>query len=153
MKYNPWLEKSLITWMKDNRRGLLIAFMVLGPTVFFGGRYFLVSSWAYKNALDISSSAKPVGSILGEPVKPGFWVGGTIRWSGPSGSAHISIPVAGPKGEGVIVGYAEKKDGHWAFETLYLEGPLQSHIDLLHVQSEQSKTYNREDTPDRKTVR
>ena len=141
MKYDPWIEKSLVTWIKDNRRSLFIAFAIFGPVIFYGGRHLLVSSWIYKNALAITTSTKSVNCTLGEPIEPGFWVTGTVRWSGPMGSANIAIPVSGPKEDGVVVvvGWATKRDGAWAFDSLNFEGPLKLHLDLLQ-QADQADT-------------
>jgi hypothetical protein len=57
---------------------------------------------------------------LGEPVKRGFFISGTIQISGPSGHADIEIPVSGPKGKATVYAVAQKSAGLWKFEILQI---------------------------------
>ena len=57
---------------------------------------------------------------LGEPVKRGFFISGSIQISGPSGRADIEIPVSGPKGKATVYAVAQKSAGLWKFETLQI---------------------------------
>lgn len=121
MKYDPWFEKYLLSAIRGNFRHLLVAVAIIGPVVFFGFRYSLISSWAYKNALVRTTASKSIRNFIGEPIKAGFWVSGRIGWTGANGTAFISIPIHGPQGEGVVTGYADKSDNTWKFEKLLFE--------------------------------
>lgn len=132
MKYDPWLEKYLFTAIRGNYRRLLLAVAIIGPVVFFGFRYSLTSSWAYQSALVRTTSSKSIKSQIGEPIKADFWVGGRIEWTGSKGTAFISITVCGPRGEGIVTGYAEKSESVWRFERLVFEGENGSEIYLVN---------------------
>lgn len=69
---------------------------------------------------------------VGEPIKPGLLVAGSIQVNGSSGHADLQIPISGPKGKAEIYAVANKKAGRWNFETLEVawEGDSKR-IDLL----------------------
>lgn len=55
---------------------------------------------------------------LGEPLKRGWFVTGSIKLNNSDGSADLSIPVSGPKGAGRITIKASKAAGRWTVEQL-----------------------------------
>jgi len=65
-----------------------------------------------------AQSSSAVQQRLGEPIKRGFFVSGTIEILGPDGKADIEIPISGPKGKGTLYALARKSAGVWKFETL-----------------------------------
>ncbi len=80
----------------------------------------LKASDVYQLALEETQASPKSIAALGEPIKPGFWVSGSINISGPSGSADLAIPVSGPKGSGTLYVVANKSAGLWNFTTLQL---------------------------------
>jgi Cytochrome oxidase complex assembly protein 1 len=82
---------------------------------------FMKSSDVYQQALRAASSHQEVIEALGEPVAPGWYVSGSINVSGSSGTADISIPIAGPKGNGTIFAVAKKSAGRWSYDVLEVE--------------------------------
>jgi hypothetical protein len=74
----------------------------------------MYGSEAYQRALAAVKASPEVRAVLGEPIAEGWWVTGSIRVSGPSGSASLSFPVSGPKGEAEVFVEAEKRMGEWA---------------------------------------
>lgn len=63
---------------------------------------FMRSSDVYQHALERASSNEAVVEALGEPIGPGWYLTGSIDVQGASGRADVSIPIAGPRGEGTI---------------------------------------------------
>src|SRR4051794_32253817 len=51
----------------------------------------------YKDALSRVSADQRVISVLGEPIKPGFWVTGNVDVKNERGTADFTFPVSGPK--------------------------------------------------------
>lgn len=90
----------------------------------------MTSSDAYKLAIERAVDHPAVIEALGEPVEPGWFVGGSVQVTGPTGSADLSIPVRGPKAKGTLYAVAEKSAGEWRFERLELE-TAGRRIDLL----------------------
>src|SRR5467141_1740137 len=81
------------TWLKRTTTGALlfgvVAFARLFLSVFFRG---FKSSQVYKEAVAKARSNSEVRRELGEPVRPGWWVNGSLRVSGPYGIARFSTP-------------------------------------------------------------
>jgi hypothetical protein len=78
------------------------------------------SSEVCRLAVQQAQSNSAVAERLGEPIKQGLVVGGSIKISGSSGSANLEIPLPGPRASGTLYAVAERRVGTWKFETLQL---------------------------------
>jgi hypothetical protein len=69
---------------------------------------------------------------LGEPVKVGWFVRGTVNVNGPSGDAELSVPLVGRTARATLHVVAKKRGGRWEFDLLQVdvEGP-EDDINLL----------------------
>jgi len=107
------------TWLTRATTGALlfgvVAFARLFLSVFFRG---FKSSQVYKEAVAKARSNSEVRRELGEPVRPGWWVNGSLRVSGPSGIARFSTPLQGPTGRAMLHVQAQKISNRWRFEVL-----------------------------------
>ena len=106
--------------------GLILLGVAIVACVFFFVISAVKSSEVYQYALEKARSNPEVVAELGEPIKDGWLVQGSVETSvGGSGHAKFQIPISGPKKAGTI--YAEAlKDPHvvggtWYFTTLYVE--------------------------------
>jgi len=79
------------------------------------------SSDAYKQALARARANPAVVDALGQPIREGFFVSGSINVNGPSGHADLAIPIAGSRGQGTIFLVAHKAAGQWSYSTLVVE--------------------------------
>jgi hypothetical protein len=98
--------------------GACVVFILAILGLVFGA---IRSSEVYQKSIDGLSADPRIVEALGTPVKPGFFVGGSINVNGPSGSADISIPLSGPKGKGTLYVKANKDLGFWLFTSMILE--------------------------------
>ncbi len=99
-----------------------------GALVFvFGGLLRLIlsvvfrgfrSSGAYREAFARAASHPQVRRELGDPVRAGWWVSGSIQVSGPEGNARFAAPLHGPKGRGMLQVQARKIRDRWQFDIL-----------------------------------
>jgi hypothetical protein len=113
--------------------GLLLIAGLAG-LIFYGITGIMKSSDAYQMALQKAKDNPKVVSALGEPIVEGFFTTGNINDSGGSGSADLSIPVSGPKGEANIYLIAKKSAGKWTFSDLVVEiKKTEERIDLLQA--------------------
>jgi hypothetical protein len=78
------------------------------------------SSGAYQQAVSITQESPAAKEVLGSPIKPKFWMSGSISENGASGNADLAIPVSGSHGSGTVFVVATKSGGLWDFETLVL---------------------------------
>jgi hypothetical protein len=119
-------------WYQRNRRWFL-PLVIAGPVLlvvlavgFVVGIFAVVmgsmkASGAYQQALKRVRSDPAVVQAIGRPVRPGRTVWGNINVSGPNGSASMSFPVSGPKGEGRVFVDATKTGGVWTLDSLSVE--------------------------------
>jgi hypothetical protein len=122
---------------------LLIALFVGGIlTLVFG---MMKGSDVYAQALDRARTSPAVTAALGTPLEEGLFVSGNWNETGPGGSAELSIPLSGPKGDGTLYVVAKKSAGLWTFSTLVLAAPDGSRIDLLEAPAGESDAVEPDD--------
>lgn len=125
LSYAP-VKKS---WLDRNARwkiplGCLLVIVLLGA---FVAIIFTVvegsfrKSAVYKEALARAERDPQVASRIGVPLWPSRVLQGEIHVSGSSGTAHMTIPVTGPRGKATIYLDARKAAGTWEFLTLQVQ--------------------------------
>jgi hypothetical protein len=111
---------------------VLVAGSIVAILFFVFG--IMKSSDAYKQAFAKAQASQAVVSSLGEPIKGGLFVSGNINVNGPSGTADLSIPISGPKGDATVYLKATKSQGEWNFEELTVKiEATGERIDLLQT--------------------
>jgi TonB family protein len=103
---------------------LLVAVAALGVGIFFVVMSAVKSSEVYRYALAKAKSNPEVVAVLGEPIKDGLLVRGSIESNGLWSHAKFSIPISGPKNSGTVYAEASRSDdtvGDWVFTTLEVE--------------------------------
>lgn len=131
------------TWWQRNWKWFLPTAIVAGVVTFAGFvGVILVSvlgmfkgSDPYRDAVAQARSSASVLQELGEPIEPGWWVSGSINFTGSSGRADFATPLSGSSGQGTLYVRAERQAGQWHFELLEVAvaGKTQR-IDLLKGQ-------------------
>lgn len=107
----------------------LVAFVSAIGVLAFGS---IRASPPYKEALAMSQESPEVILELGEPIKAGWFVTGSISVSGPSGEAELAIPIRGPRKRGTLYVIAERRAGRWEYELVEVEvDGRDDRIDLL----------------------
>jgi TonB family protein len=104
--------------------GLILACVAIVAGIFFFVISTVRSSDVYQQALEKAKSNPEVVAELGEPIKEGWLVRGSIESNGLWRHAKFSIPISGPKNSGTI--YAEASMSldvvdKWRFTTLEVE--------------------------------
>jgi len=91
------------------------------------------SSEPYKHGVDLATHDPRATSALGAPVKPGWFVTGSIKLTGSSGFADLSFPVRGQLHKGTVYVVARKFAGKWSYQriVLHVDG-TEEWIDVLH---------------------
>jgi cytochrome oxidase complex assembly protein 1 len=111
--------------------------LIILACAFVAGVFFLVmggirSSDVYQQALAKANANPDVVLRVGQPIKPGWMVSGSINVSGPTGDADLAIPISGPKGKGTIYAVAKKSAGEWTYSRLEVQVEGQpGRVDLL----------------------
>jgi Cytochrome oxidase complex assembly protein 1 len=108
---------------------LFVAFVASVVLIVFSA---VKSTDVYKDALVRAKADRAVIEALGSPITEGFLVSGNTNVNGASGEANLSIPIAGPKGNGTIYVAARKSLGQWNYSGLVVEiAKTHQRIDLL----------------------
>jgi hypothetical protein len=100
----------------------IFLFVLFGVSVFSLAEGMMRSSGAYQLALDKASQSSCVIASIGTPLKPGWFISGSINLNNSNGEANLSIPVRGPGGKGEINVEATKTNGLWRVKSLDFEG-------------------------------
>jgi hypothetical protein len=112
-------------WYSRNRKRLALmaitaiaAISVAGFSPFIAHLIALRNSEAVRSAVAQAQLNPAVTARLGKPVKPGWNISGSIvDLRDHAGRAQLSIPVSGPKGEGILSLLASRVSGFWKLET------------------------------------
>lgn len=126
------------TWFSKNWKWLvpLLVAGVLLFVAFVGTLVWFVfglmkSSEPYKHAVDLVMHDPEAVSALGAPVQPRWLVTGSIRLSGASGFADLTIPIRGQIQQGTVYVLARKFAGEWRYEKIILVLDDGRRIELL----------------------
>ncbi len=116
---------------KHWRRGLAVA-AGLAVLILIFVTVLLGDSDASKMAFAAAQASPTVRQRLGESIKEGLFVSGSIEISGPSGHADISIPISGPRGKATVYAVARKSADVWTLDILQVAfGDEAGRVDLL----------------------
>lgn len=116
---------------------LIIIGLIFIGTLFFGVTNMFKNSTPYEYALEQASQNREVTLILGDAIESDGIINGNISIDNNSGIANFSIPIKGSKGEARIYVVAEKRNGEWIYEKLYvLIKETQEEINLLEKELE-----------------
>jgi hypothetical protein len=83
-------------------------------------------------ALQAAQSSEILRRELGTPMTKGWIVTGSVRTFNGTGTADVTVPVSGPRGDASIRAHATLRQGHWIYSrmTAEIEGSGR-HVDLL----------------------
>lgn len=122
--------------------GGCFAVVVLGlglmASLFFIVEIFLRGSDVGKETMKRAQQSPAMQQALGEPMKMGWLVFGSIHVENDSGGANLSIPISGPLGACSVKTVAEKKAGIWEYSRMKATLPSGESIDLLQTLKETS---------------
>jgi len=99
----------------------IILFVVFGAgAAFFGIKNFVKNATPYDYAVKQAINSPEVIQILGGPVETDGMMSGNVSVQNEGGSADFTVPLKGAKGTGTLVAVAERFDGKWVYEDLYV---------------------------------
>ncbi|MCC8459684.1 cytochrome c oxidase assembly factor Coa1 family protein [Photorhabdus aegyptia] len=119
------------SWLAHKWKWMTTCFI---PIFIFGAFAIVMgvmkSSEPYKKALSLAQSNPIVKNILGQPIKTGWFVSGSVN----DREAELDIPIKGNRSGGSMHVDANKYAGHWRYKNITVQpdsgGQL---IDLLAV--------------------
>ena len=109
---------------------LIIVFLV--GSLFYGVTKVLEDSQPYEYAFEQINQDEQLIELLGSPIEKDGMVQGNINWRNGEKSADMNIPIAGPKGKGMlyIIATGNDDDG-WNYDKIEVIVKDHQNIDLL----------------------
>ncbi len=98
---------------------IILFFLGIGALI-FGVTGMLSEATPTQYAIEKASENSIVIESLGSPIEQKGLVSGSINFSNNNGDADLTIPVRGPNGKATIRVVAEKVDGEWYYDKLYI---------------------------------
>ena len=138
--YRNW--KWFVPVLAVTGMALFAGFFALIFSFVFG---ILRSAEPYQTAMTRARADAQVRAALGEPIKDGYFITGSINDSGAQGMANMAIPISGPRGKGQVYVVAHKKLGEWRYETLAAKVSGQPPIDLRTTQESETPPSGEDD--------
>ena len=114
-------------WWPKNKSWILPVAIILGCIGIFIlviaiVIYFVVGAVKqtepYLQGLNYAKTNPAVIALIGEPMEPSFFVGGSIPSPNEQGMVDLAITVSGPKGNGVILIAGQSQGGQWYYKRL-----------------------------------
>ena len=116
-----WFRRNWLWFVPSMGCLTIIILSIFGiGALFFGITNMLAGSAPSEYAFEKASENKQVVRFLGKPIEQKGMITGSINYSNGDGNADLRIPVKGPKGKAVLKVVAEKSDGVWTYEKLYV---------------------------------
>jgi len=111
----------------------IILFVVFGAgAAFLGLKNFVSNSTPYEYAVEQAINNPEVILLLGDPVETDGMMSGNVSIQNESGNANFTVPLKGSEGTGTLIVVAERFDGEWVYEDLYvIIKDTQERINLL----------------------
>lgn len=119
---------DILRWMEKYglKVGLLAIFLIFalvvagGSTLLYFYNQAMRSTPLYQEVLHAIQKEAAVQVRLGEEIRDGWLVSGSIRYRGEEGDADYSFTVRGSKNLGRINTRATRKGGSWTIDSLHL---------------------------------
>jgi hypothetical protein len=124
-----WMARNW-KWMVPLLAGVVLFIAFAGGIALFVF-HIMKSSVVYQQAVARATEHPAVVDALGTPIKADWWVAGEINTSAGTGSAKLTIPLAGPRGSAQIYLTATKSGNDWTFTRLAVQLDAETRIDLL----------------------
>ena len=112
---------------------VLVMILSLGGcvTLTFGLFYLIKTTEPYQYGLEQAQQHPEVIQILGEPITDGWWISGNIETNNSSGTADISIPLGGPRGNGTLFVIGDKEAGKWTYSRIRFQADSGEEVELI----------------------
>ncbi|WP_109097176.1 cytochrome c oxidase assembly factor Coa1 family protein [Aquimarina sp. AU58] len=111
---------------------LIVLFFIFLGSLIFGVSELITESAPYQDALFKVNEDEYVVNILGEPIETNGIMNGSLSYKNNTGSADISIPIKGPKGEAQLYVVGTKQNDQWTYKEMYvIIDETDEQIDLL----------------------
>ncbi len=111
--------------------GLIVLGVLFSIGAYFAAMKLIQKTDVYEEALKRAQNSAEVQKELGTPIETGWSFSGSVNYRNGAGDASFTVPMTGPKGEGLLSVQADKKSGAgWHYDTLEVAFPDGKKVDL-----------------------
>lgn len=107
-------------WRLGRNAGLLVLALAAFVAI---GEYVMRSSPAYRTALAQARASRALADAIGEPMREGWLVDGSIRTRGANGTARFEFDLVGPRGAAKVHAELREDEGAWTIAVLRARVP------------------------------
>jgi len=112
--------------------GVILLLIFGAGAAFFGFKSFMKNATPYEYAVEQAINNPEVITILGEPLEANRMMNGNVSIQNEGGNANFTVPLKGINKTGTLVVSAERFNGKWVYEDLYvIVDDSQERINLL----------------------
>jgi hypothetical protein len=107
---------------KINKRAMIKTMAAIAALILLcaATEYFYHNLSLTQEATEDLQASRNGRDALGDPIRLGWFITGSMRIKGDDGAANLSIPVKGSKAAGELKVKGIRKDGSWHITALYL---------------------------------
>ncbi len=121
IKQKSWWGRNWLWVLPVGGCLTVIVLVVFGVgALFFGVTKLLKESTPYEQAMTLTNNNTEVIALLGEPIETDGMTNGNISLANDEGEAHIKIPIKGSIGKAKVIVKAQKTNGVWSYDELYV---------------------------------
>ncbi len=114
------------SWARRHWKGLvtLAVALVVGTVIAVVVGAVALVMWSVRQsdvirmAVEQAQKNPAVVAELGTPIKPGWFISGSMNVENDSGTANFTVPIHGPRQEAKLHLDARKRRGEWTFNSL-----------------------------------
>ncbi|AOW20923.1 cytochrome c oxidase assembly factor Coa1 family protein [Urechidicola croceus] len=138
VKEKSWFNRNWKWFVPVSGCLLIIILFIFGiGAAIFGISKVLTNSEPYEYAIEQANKNQHLIDQIGEPIESNGMMNGNISLKNKQGNANFTIPIKGSKGKGTLHVIAEKFDGDWVYEDLYVTiNQTNDKVNLLDKSSE-----------------
>lgn len=114
----PTVERPRWGWLRTHWKRALAVWLGIAFSGAIAGIVLTSNSDVARLAVATAQSNPKMAERLGQPLKRGWFVSGSVEVTPASGHAELAIPVSGPKGSGTLYAEARKRAELWHLEML-----------------------------------
>lgn len=124
---------------------IIVLFFIFLGSVLFGVSELITESTPYQDAIAKVNEDEYVVNILGEPIETDGMMNGNLSYQNSTGSADISIPIKGPKGNAELFVVGTKQNDQWTYTEMYvIIDQTDEQIDLLGYEQNEHNDENQQ---------
>ena len=122
---------------KARRNALILGSVFVFPLLVLAALFLFLRDSGFKTAaadpaIYKSQTSPAMVALIGTPMQPGWPIRGTLVTHKGFGHADLRIPLAGPRGQGTLVEWAQQRQAKWQLCSLVFHAANGTTLTLVY---------------------